>query len=135
MRLFTNGYVLLTMGGLLTVACCVQGVLWASVDCQKLNPNEKLCTTTPEDSIASCADGNPNVGLGCGVIVYEINNFPDGVVSSTSGTTAETQANCKRSNNCVLDPDASPQKCKASTQGWSSWSQATKVIVGTNQCP
>ena len=135
MRLFTNCYVSLAMGGLLAVAGCVQGVLWATGDCQIPNPNTKLCAATPEDSIGSCEDGNPNIGSGCGVKVYEISNFPNGTSSSSSGTTAEEQADCKRSKDCILDLDAVPQKCKASTTGWSGWSQATKTIVGTNECP
>lgn len=132
-----------TASARLLAACAVTGgvvlggqlVGWATSGCQVPNPNTKLCAEVPDDAVSSCDSANPNEGEGCGVTMYETNNFPDGPDDADSGTTGEEQADCQRSQSCKIDNSVNPARCVVSGNGWSSYSQEAKTVTGTGTCP
>ena len=107
------------------------GQIVAWEQCHQPNSSTVLCTGVPGDSVGSCGDV-PNTDCSS-KSTYEINNFPDGVVDTASGTTAQEQADCIKQTHCVRDSSQSPSVCKAGTAG--AWTQGAKTISGTATCP
>lgn len=109
-----------------------QVIAWATTACQMPNPSTVFCTENHQTH--PCDDSYYGSESLCNVNwqALERNQFPDGPVSASSGTTKEVTADCWRIKVCRWDADAS--KCKSDTE-WRPWHPGDKTATGDNQCP
>ncbi len=120
----------LTCALMSAIAALGQTVAWAVTACQVPNPNTNLCAVPPQNAVPSCNPLN-NAAACAGSVVVQINLFPNGAITASSGTTTQQAANCYRWQSCVWNAQTS--QCLAGV--WSPWVVANKTVVGANQCP
>jgi hypothetical protein len=107
-----------------------QVVIFAN-DCQKPNPNTVFCQSLPSGAVTHCEQGSiPDCRTHK---IYEIKNFPNGAVESSSGLTEQVQAQCIRSKDCGTALDGSGCVVTSYFGGWSNGTK-TQVKAGGN-CP
>lgn len=106
-----------------------QLVSWATDACQVPNPSEVFCTEN--ETPITCSDV-PELLCEAEFDAMERKQFPDGAVSSESGTTKEEESDCWRKKWCVWD-DVNTT-CKSTTT-WGPYNPGDKTVVGDNQCP
>ncbi len=118
--------------------CCVLvgvGLAIAADDkqCQKPNPSTKACYE-PDDAVTSCEDVT---SIDCretrDVRMYEIEQFPDGVIKTESGATKTETTNCWRWRGCSWNY----KETKCDTSGsWSVWRVKQKTVENPDaECP
>jgi len=105
---------------------------WATDACQVPNPSTVFCTAN-EPAIGCSAASERDCTAPDRIAAFERNQFPQGAVSSKSGTTKQAQADCWRRKYCVWNPDADP-KCSANTN-FDAWKPGDKTVVGDATCP
>ncbi|HBT76288.1 MAG TPA: hypothetical protein DEB39_05030 [Planctomycetaceae bacterium] len=120
--------------------CCVLvgvGLAIAADDkqCQKPNPSTKACYE-PDNQTASCTD----LTIGeCGQVdalkMYEIEQFPDGVIKTAEGATKTESTKCWRTKSCFWNPQQSPPGC-VPNDIWINWILGQKTVENPDaECP
>jgi hypothetical protein len=101
--------------------------------CQKPNPNTKACFE-PTDSVGEFYTWYCGMRprSQCSGAIYEINQFPDGAVTSGTGLTMTQSAPCYRSRNCSWVYLG----WYCGVANWSSWTHRQKTVTNPNGiCP
>ncbi len=122
--------------------CALVGVGWviAADDkpCQKPNPSDKACRELPDSAVASCVDVlESECAQGESVNVYEVKNFPDGVIKTAEGVTTTEPRPCWRSRGCHWDRQQTPPRC-VDNELWLSWRLQNRIEVNSDpekKCP
>lgn len=107
-----------------------QLTVWATSAYQVPNPSTVFCTDSEQTYTCSELVVEPEECL-LALEAFERKQFPDGAVSSPSGSTMEEEADCSREKYCTYN--AQEEKCESGT--WGSWHQGDKTVTGNNECP
>lgn len=129
---FFSGKALVRCTIVSAIVLAIQVYSWATTACQVPNPSTVFCITQPKSQTCASGNGYPDY---CPTIfdAFERNQFPDGAVSSKSGTTMQQQADCWRVRYCVYNDNTNT--CSSGTT-WSAWQQADKTVVNPQGvCP
>jgi hypothetical protein len=110
--------------------------------CRQPNPSTVYCITTADiqKSIGkafiiadNCNGASADPDRCREVATVTRNQFPDGPVTASSGTTQQVASDCWKLSVCKLDVGATPARCIAGDFGM--WQSADKTTTGTAECP
>jgi uncharacterized membrane protein len=104
-------------------------MVFTVVACQQPNSSTKKCYE-PTGSVADCTAW-PG-GACAGKSIYSINDFPDGTMSASSGTTAQEQDDCYQETPC-RQKQQDPYQCE--TAPTLPYVLGNKTVSGADPCP